>query len=168
MPVSASNHVAHRRQLVESPLFQVYLCHEHEPFQSPLPTNLKQARGIKRIAGSSVELLDGEILKDISTILFCTGYHYRFPFLHDVELNTQNNRVTPLFQHVVHVDFPRSLFFIGLPFTVLPFSLFETQLRYAFTLLTGKVNPLSRQEMLDWEKSDFESVFLFFPLTAAG
>jgi hypothetical protein len=64
--------------------FQVFLCHEHAPLNSPIPENFEQKRGIKQISGSQVELLDGEILRDIDTIIYCTGYYYCFPFLKEV------------------------------------------------------------------------------------
>src|SRR5258708_1461699 len=61
-------------------LFQVYLCHKKDPFPSVLPANLFQKPGFKNFTASTVILTDDEMLR-VDVVMFCTGYHYKFPFL---------------------------------------------------------------------------------------
>jgi len=54
----------------------------------------------------------------------CTGYKINLPFLKDVkELKWENNKVTPLYNHVFYANDP-TLCFIGIPFRIVPFVLF--------------------------------------------
>jgi hypothetical protein len=94
---------------------------------------------------------------NIDTIMFCTGYRYCYPFISrssGIDLNTDDKHVRPLYQHMLHIDYPTRLFFIGINFTVVPFPYFEAQCQYALALLTGSVEPPSRKEMIDWANDE--------------
>ena len=57
------------------------------------------------------------------------GYLYKFPFLDDDSgVKVQDNYVHPLYKHVIAVESP-TLGFIGLPFYVCAFSMFDLQVR---------------------------------------
>jgi len=62
----------------------------------------------------------------------------RFRLRSSIALSVASNRITPLYQHLVHPSHPRSLFFVGVPATVVPFPLFDLQARVAVQLLAGK------------------------------
>ncbi|CAA0842301.1 Flavin-containing monooxygenase FMO GS-OX-like 3 [Striga hermonthica] len=61
-------------------------------------------------------------------ILHCTGYKYHFPFLETNGIVTvEDNRVGPLYKHIIPPTFAPWLSFVGLPWKVVPFPLFEFQ-----------------------------------------
>lgn len=54
--------------------------------------------------------------------------------------------VSPLFADMLHVDYPDSLFFIGLNVTVVPFILFDHQVQLAIALMTNTAKPVTDEE----------------------
>ncbi|CAP38631.2 Protein CBG21932 [Caenorhabditis briggsae] len=102
-------------------------------------TVLQIASHVKSVYGLGVITDEGEnIAADI--IIVCTGYVFKFPFLDSslIQLKHNDLMVSPLYQHLCHVDFPKSLFFIGLPLGTITFPLFEVQAKYALSLVSGK------------------------------
>jgi thioredoxin reductase len=87
-------------------------------------------------ADGRLTFVDGSTSEPIDTFMYCTGYHFRFPFLPEKLLRVDDNRVQPVFQHLLHIDQP-SLALIGLPIRVIPFPLFEMQARWFARLLHG-------------------------------
>ena len=87
-------------------------------------------------ADGTIVLQDGAVLDGVEVLVFCTGYHYRFPFLDPALVHVDDNWVNPLYRDLLHVDHP-TLAFIGLPFKVVPFPLFEVQARWFARLLAG-------------------------------
>jgi hypothetical protein len=89
----------------------------------------------------------------IDTILLATGYHFRFPFLGaDVlrGLGYSDNCFDALFEHLYSpADYP-TLFFIGLPWKVVPFPIFELQSRLAARILSGSVPAPTLAAVRDW------------------
>jgi hypothetical protein len=68
-------------------------------------------------------------------LIFCTGYEYDFPFLNEGSTSSSTNHlihqaqgqsVSPLYKQLWHARYP-NIAFLGLPFSVLPFPLFELQ-----------------------------------------
>lgn len=89
---------------------------------------------------------DGRLLFDdgltsdvIDDFMFCTGYRYDFPFLSDEIVRVDDNWVHPLYQQIVPPAHP-TLAFIGIPFLIVPFPLFEMQARWFGALLEGQVD----------------------------
>ncbi|KAL2609565.1 hypothetical protein R1flu_028138 [Riccia fluitans] len=73
-------------------------------------------------------------------IIQCTGYLYAFPFLDAQELiSVEDGRVSPLYKHVFIPSLAPSLSFVGLPSKVVPFPLFQAQVKWIAKVLTGKV-----------------------------
>lgn len=80
-------------------------------------------------------------------VIYCTGYRYAFPFLNEMKILAPNDEhVSPLYMHMVHVDYPDSLFFIGMNLTVLPFILFDIQVKYAMALVEGRSEKPTTEE----------------------
>ena len=90
---------------------------------------------VRCLDGSRIEL-EHHVVREFDAVVFCTGYHYHFPFLGDL-VTVDDNWVRPLYQHVVHVDDP-TLALIGLPFLVIPLPLFQCQARWWSRWLAGK------------------------------
>jgi hypothetical protein len=96
--------------------------------------------------GNNLEFPGGVVVEDVDIFLFCTGYEYQFPFLKTNTVGVSDNRVHPLYMDMVPPDFP-GLAFIGLPFLVIPFPLFEMQARWFSRVLTGDAILPSSREM---------------------
>lgn len=94
-----------------------------------LPPNLKSLPITiqKCIDSETVELENGSQLK-LDAIVFCTGYQYSFPFLsEEIRLKNEHGRLTPLYKHMMHIDYPGQLFFVGLPKLICPALVFDYQ-----------------------------------------
>uniref|UniRef100_A0A5B7C4S6 Flavin-containing monooxygenase n=1 Tax=Davidia involucrata TaxID=16924 RepID=A0A5B7C4S6_DAVIN len=82
-------------------------------------------------------------------ILHCTGYKYHFPFLDTGGIVTvDDNRVGPLYKHIFPPVLAPWLSFIGLPWKVAPFPLFEFQSKWIAGVLSGRLGLPSPEEML--------------------
>ncbi|KAK6185960.1 hypothetical protein SNE40_008086 [Patella caerulea] len=141
---------------ISSTAKMVFLSHNKSPLQSVLPTNIQQCPGIDRVEGKTVVLTSGEIL-DVDIILLCTGYHYSFPFLTEqCHLSVdKEERITPLYKHLIHTEFP-SLCFIGLCKTICPFPQFNVQVQFFLASLDGSFTLPSKEEMDKDTEKDLE------------
>ena len=97
---------------------------------------IKRCPPVACIDGADVVLTNGERIPDIDVLLFCTGYHYRFPFMESALATVGDNWVQGLYRQLVPVDASRCAF-IGLPFRIVPFPLFQRQARWFARLLRG-------------------------------
>lgn len=84
---------------------------------------------VARFDKTDVVLANGEVIADVDAFIFCTGYHYRFPFLATAVASVHENWVQGLYRQLVPVEAPRCAF-IGLPFRIVPFPLFQRQARW--------------------------------------
>ncbi|NJN50965.1 MAG: NAD(P)-binding domain-containing protein [Gammaproteobacteria bacterium] len=91
---------------------------------------------IERLTGDGEIVTRGGLTAAVDDVVYCTGYHYRYPFMDAALLTIDDNWVQPLYHDLVHIDRP-TLGFIGIPFRVLPFAVFETQARWFTALLGG-------------------------------
>ncbi|CAI9093770.1 OLC1v1029335C1 [Oldenlandia corymbosa var. corymbosa] len=110
---------------------------------------------IKRVHGDgSVAFLDGKVVS-ADIILHCTGYKYHFPFLETNGIVTvDDNRVGPLYKHIFPPALAPRLSFVGLPWKVVPFPLFELQSKWIAGLLSGRLLLPCPKEMMA-EVEDF-------------
>ncbi|XP_078725005.1 uncharacterized protein LOC144942123 isoform X2 [Lampetra fluviatilis] len=127
----------------------VLLCHRGaKPLPSALPPNVQQAPAVLALTESGVALADGTE-RAVDAFVFCTGYRYSFPFLAEeagVCTGDDERTVVPLYRHLVHVAMP-TMFFIGLCKVVVPFPLFDCQVRFSLATLVGRASLPSRGEM---------------------
>ncbi|CAI9771539.1 unnamed protein product [Fraxinus pennsylvanica] len=95
-----------------------------------------------------VAFQDGnEVPADV--ILHCTGYKYHFPFLETNGIVTvDDNRVGPLYKHIFPPALAPWLSFVGLPWKVAPFPLFEYQTKWIAGVLSGRILLPSTEEMM--------------------
>ena len=95
---------------------------------------------------NTLQLESGQTV-EIDTFIYCTGYEYQFPFLPDGIISVDDNRIFPLYLDIVPPTHP-TLGFIGIPYLVVPFPLFDLQARWFTGLLKGDV-ALPNAESLD-------------------
>ena len=91
---------------------------------------------VARVLPDAVVLANGDRIDDVDAILFCTGYHYRFPFLPPALAMVRDNSVWGLYRQLVSIEHP-TLAFVGLPFRIVPFPFFQRQARWFARLLAG-------------------------------
>jgi thioredoxin reductase len=137
-----------------------------------LPEKTTRVAGVKSfeldVAGSSengpiqgrVILEDGQNLTEIHSVVLCTGYVTSYPFLpqlhrDDITLDMADDRVLVTSEgnmaHNLHQDIwyieDTSLMFVGAPYHVATFSLFDFQAQAVARVLSGKAELPSRNEM---------------------
>ncbi len=106
---------------------------------------IKRCPPVANFLAGGVLLSDGERIDGVDAILFCTGYHYRFSFLAPGVAGVRNNRVCGLYRQLLAIDHP-TLAFIGLPFRIVPFPLFQRQARWFANVLTCRFALPTRAE----------------------
>jgi hypothetical protein len=75
------------------------------------------------------KLIVGTEELDIDTFMYCTGYHYGFPFISGEIISVDDNWVNPLYQDIIPPT-DNTLGFIGLPYQIIPFPMFEMQAKW--------------------------------------
>ena len=91
---------------------------------------------VVKVHREAVVLASGERIDGVDAILFCTGYHYRFPFLPPALARVRNNTVWGLYRQLVSIECP-TLAFVGLPFRIVPFPFFQRQARWFAWMIAG-------------------------------
>lgn len=76
----------------------------------------------------AVEFSDGTRVEAVDAIINCTGYLYSFPFLRDDVIKVEDRGVHAVYRQMFTMAHP-SLVFIGLPWVIIPFPLFDFQVR---------------------------------------
>ncbi|XP_046385336.1 flavin-containing monooxygenase FMO GS-OX4-like isoform X2 [Ischnura elegans] len=132
---------------VSSVAKEVFLCHRlPHKMKFELPDNVKQLPSIVSAFEGGFVLEDGRKC-EADMVLFCTGYQYNFPFLSsDCKIQVIDNRVVPLYKHIINIEYP-TMCFIGLPFIVLPFVMFDYQVQFFIKTLDLPVILPSKEEM---------------------
>ncbi|XP_047114251.1 senecionine N-oxygenase-like [Schistocerca piceifrons] len=121
---------------------QVILSHHLDKSIGHLfPSNVIEKPDVTSITETGANFRDGTFC-EVDDICYCTGYSYSFPFLTpDCGVQVEADEVHPLLMHVVSVERP-TLAFIGLPFIVCPFALFDLQSRFFVAVLDGRCSLL--------------------------
>lgn len=125
---------------------------------SPLSnSNLQLRPDIKECTSSGVIFANDSCEENVDAIVLCTGFKYQFPFLKPpIALREiSDRRLTPLYQHLIHVDYP-TLAFIGITWSIAPFVNFDIQIQYFLKTLSGQLRLPSKQEMLLWADNDLK------------
>ncbi|XP_015930594.2 uncharacterized protein [Parasteatoda tepidariorum] len=133
----------------------VIWSHNSKPKTCPLPKNIIQLKGIDHVNKTSVTLIDGQT-QECDAIILCTGYLVNYPFLDpSCSLQVQDQRVTPLYFHTFLIDYP-TLAILAVTKYVLPFPVFDQQVRVFLKFLKGDVTFPSPDEMREEEEKDFK------------
>ncbi|CAG2238364.1 unnamed protein product [Mytilus edulis] len=128
---------------------KVYLTHIDEPIKTVYKNGnvIEKNLGIREIKESSIVLENGKEVH-LDAIVMCTGYKYQFPFLSEDIISIQNEHVTPLYKHVLHLDY-NSLFVITLLRNVATYPISFNQARFARSVIDGTANLPSKAEMAE-------------------
>lgn len=111
--------------------------------------------------GNIVEFVDGSEA-EVDVIICCTGYEYSFPFIISSELTEEESMdsivkiyhgkaVTPLYKQLFHIYYP-SLAFVGLPYSVIPFPIFNFQAAWVASVIAEESHLPTLDDRLNWYK----------------
>ncbi|XP_011552845.2 senecionine N-oxygenase isoform X1 [Plutella xylostella] len=130
--------------------------HLKEKPKTVFPDNLVQKPDVVELKGRTAVFEDG-CEEEVDVVFLCTGYQYNFPFLHPTcGIAVEENCVEPLYKHQVNIHHP-TMCFIGVPYYVCAFSMFDLQVRYYVRSMNGSFRLPSKEQMfVHWEeeKSD--------------
>ncbi|XP_076332501.1 uncharacterized protein LOC143237300 [Tachypleus tridentatus] len=119
-----------------------------------VPQNFTEICGISEINGSVVKFMNGHQF-EADVLLLCTGYNFDYKFLHPkCNVSVRNQRVVPLYKHLIHCEFPTMAIF-GVQSLTLPFPLFHQQVLLFLKVLRGSVKLPSEKEMREDADADF-------------
>lgn len=123
----------------ETPLLSQHPTVSQEVLRMVKEGNIEMRRGISRMTTDGVIFTDGDS-KAFDVIIYATGYRISFPFLSDIDVVVDDNRID-LYKRIVPVDYP-GLYFVGLiqPVGALP-PLAEQQARWVAQLINGAPLP---------------------------
>ncbi|XP_069178110.1 uncharacterized protein [Procambarus clarkii] len=126
---------------------EVILSHNlPTPVPSELPPNVRQVRGVVSALENGFVFGDGSSA-EADVIMYCTGYTFSFPFLSkECGITVEDNIVKPLYKHLINTKYT-SMAFIGIPFLVCPFPLFDFQVQFFLKTVTQTVTLPSKMEM---------------------
>ncbi|XP_020505604.2 uncharacterized protein [Labrus bergylta] len=127
---------------------QVTLSHSRPPLTVPLLPGIRQSSPVVAVDKSGcIRFQDGSV-SSADTLMFCTGYNFRYPFLDSAQLSLeiQDHVVSPLYRFLMPPAFP-SLFFIGICKMICPFPYFNCQIQFALAVLDGSVTLPPRVQM---------------------
>ncbi|KAL1187714.1 Flavin-containing monooxygenase FMO GS-OX-like 4 [Cardamine amara subsp. amara] len=112
-------------------------------------SNLWMHSMIERVhEDGSVVFQNGKTIS-VDVIMHCTGYKYHFPFLETSgSVTVDDNRVGPLYKDVFPPAFAPWLSFIGIPWKVVPFPMFELQSKWIAGVLSGRIPLPSKEDMV--------------------
>lgn len=127
-----------------------------KPDPAAFGKNVTQVPDVKKLTTSGAEFVNGST-KVVTTIIYCTGYVYKFPFLSvDCGLSTDEGFVKPLYKHCLSINRP-TLAIIGLPNFVCPNQMFSLQARFCLQFITGRKKLPSKDEMFAEYKNDLKA-----------
>ena len=97
-------------------------------------------------------LSDGTRVAGVDVVLYCTGYHYDFPFLTPaarkcLDVTNVDNHVSPLYLDVFPVPCASRCAMIGLPWKVVPFPQMQLQAALYARILDGTVHVPEEEDM---------------------
>ncbi|KAG9255911.1 uncharacterized protein F5Z01DRAFT_524154 [Emericellopsis atlantica] len=106
------------------------------------------ARHVPEIA---VRFANGHIETDMDAVLFCTGYHYSFPFARDVRppVVVDVSHAAHLWEHMLYTADP-TVAFLAVPQRIVPFPVAEAQSALIARIWAGRLAPPSAAEMTTW------------------
>ncbi|VVC38039.1 Hypothetical protein CINCED_3A002615 [Cinara cedri] len=136
---------------------KVFLSH-HNPklLKLKIPSNYFHKTDIKEIVEDGVIFKDGSY-EQVDTIIYCTGYTYKYPFLSsECGITVENNVIKNLFKHMINIEYP-TMGFIGVPRNTTGFYLFDLQSRIFKKILEGRVKMPSKEEMLEDSHKEIEA-----------
>ena len=133
----------------------VYLGNRGSKISCKLPANIEQLPTISSIRGDGMVCFFNQEERQVDSIILCTGYEFEFPFLaKEAGIRVENNRIISLYKHSFNALHP-SMAFIGVYLMILPWPLFEMQVKWILSVWTGNKRLPSTTEMCRDSDEDY-------------
>lgn len=100
----------------------------------------------------AVRFANGDTETGIDAVVFCTGYHYSFPFLRNVEppiVQADGSHAAHLWEHILYTADP-TLAFLSIPQRIVPFPISEGQSAVIARMWSDRLPIPSTAEMEHW------------------
>ncbi|ODQ68691.1 FAD/NAD(P)-binding domain-containing protein [Nadsonia fulvescens var. elongata DSM 6958] len=106
----------------------------------------------------TIFLNDGTVLKDIDSIVYCTGYMFSLPYMKSYfdgknAIITTGGRLNKIYKQIFYIPDP-TLAFVGMSTRVIPFPTAETQGAVIARVLSGRLELPNQTEMLESENEE--------------
>lgn len=124
----------------------VTLSYRSNPLGHAWPQGMEELPLVQRIDGNTVHFINGEV-REFDSIVMCTGYIHKYPFLpSDLAIDSPNN-VYPsgLYRGVVWQENPK-LYYLGAQDQWFTFNMFDAQAWYVRDLILGRTALPSAQD----------------------
>ncbi|XP_062572743.1 flavin-containing monooxygenase 5-like [Saccostrea cucullata] len=136
---------------------KVFACHRRDPEEFPpsFPKDIEQRPPFVRMTRDSVVFPDGSSEK-VDAVIFCTGYRYSFPFFKEDIITIKDERIQPIYKHMVHIEY-QNLIFLGIPRQLTYFPHYYGMAKLAVLILAGKAKLPTKEKMRADSEADFQS-----------
>ncbi|KAK3083147.1 hypothetical protein FSP39_015080 [Pinctada imbricata] len=134
---------------------KVYVCHSRTNFPPSFPKHIEQLPSFTSMTKNGIVLPDGREVK-VDAVVFCTGYRYSFPFLKNDVIQINDERITPIYKHMIHIKYP-SLIFFNIPRQWSYFPHLNEFAKLAVRIIDGRAKLPTEEEMMKESEEDFQS-----------
>lgn len=103
-------------------------------------------------AERAVRFANGHVETEVDSVIFCTGYHYSFPFLRGLEpsiMVPDGSHAAHLWEHLLYTADP-SLAFLSIPQRIVPFPVAEAQGAVIARIWSDRLNAPTASEREEW------------------
>ncbi|KAM0419084.1 hypothetical protein ACHAPT_012023 [Fusarium lateritium] len=100
----------------------------------------------------SLKFADGHVETQVDAVIFCTGFHYSYPFLQSLDpsvIDPKGGFVGHLWENILYSADP-TLAFLSVPQRGIPFPLAEAQSSVICRMWSGRLDVPSESEMESW------------------
>ncbi|WXC54847.1 hypothetical protein SNK03_000826 [Fusarium graminearum] len=127
------------------------------------PTKEPWAAGVPEIVEflpeqRGVRFANGQVENDIDAVIFCTGFHYSYPFLKSLDppvVVPSGGHAAHLWEHILYTADP-TLSFLSVPQRIVPFPVAEAQSAVIARIWSGRLSPPSEATMEAWVEEQHE------------
>lgn len=114
-----------------------------------LPNDVVQKVDALKFTKTGAEFKDGSC-ESFSTVIYATGYNYSFPFLSiDCGLSCHEKYIQPVYKHCLNINRPSMAIIGSIPYFLVAMPMFDLQVRFCLTFMTGRKQLPSKEEMLN-------------------
>ncbi|KAH7269436.1 uncharacterized protein BKA55DRAFT_495639 [Fusarium redolens] len=140
----------------------IFVSEKEKPTVIP-PAKEPWAAGVPEIveflpSQRGVRFANGQVENNVDAVLFCTGFHYSYPFLKSLDPTVvvpSGGHAAHLWEQILYTADP-TLSFLSVPQRIVPFPIAEAQSALIARFWSGRLNPPSKAAMEAWVQEQHE------------
>ncbi|KAF4986605.1 hypothetical protein FDECE_15864 [Fusarium decemcellulare] len=140
----------------------IFISEKEKPTVTP-PAKESWAANVPQIveflpSQRGVRFANGQVESDIDAVIFCTGFHYSYPFLKTLEppiVVPDGNFAAHLWEQMLYTA-DTNLAFLSVPQRVVPFPIAESQSAVIARIWSGRLNPPTTAAMEEWVQHEHQ------------